>query len=127
VLVIEINQDVAMRAIRRQQDQYDEIRNQQRRIKGVRVIQALKSLIEKMLTNVLPDPFRGDEGSESAKRDGDAVQLRRFLSQSKRAYRKPPLYARVLPNRESGAIRAVSGVRNQRSSRHGSSLESFGR
>ena len=61
VLVIEINQNIAMRAIRRQQDQYDEIRNQQRRVKRVRVIQALESLIEKMLTDVLPDAFRGDE------------------------------------------------------------------
>ena len=61
VLVIEINQDVAMCSIRCQQDQHDEIRNQQRRVKSVGVIQALESLIEKMLTDVLPDTPRSDE------------------------------------------------------------------
>ena len=50
-----------MRAVRRQQDQHDKIRNQQRRIKSVGVIEALKSLIEKMLADVLPDPLRSDE------------------------------------------------------------------
>ncbi len=67
VLVIEINQDVAMRAIRRQQDQHDEIRNQQRRVEGVGVIEALKSLVEKMLANVLPDPLRGDATASSGR------------------------------------------------------------
>ena len=85
VLVVEINQYVAMRAIRRQQDQHDEIGNQQRRVKSVGVIQALESLIEKMLADVLPDSLRGDEGGESAKRDGDTVQLRKSLSESRRA------------------------------------------
>ncbi len=50
-----------MCAIRSQQDQHDEIRNQQCRIKSVRVIQALKSLIEKMLPDVLPYSLRSNE------------------------------------------------------------------
>ena len=50
-----------MCAIRSQQDEHDEIRDQQRRVKSVSVIQTLESLIEKMLADVLPNPLRGDE------------------------------------------------------------------
>ncbi len=58
VLVIEIDQYVAMYAIRGEQDEHHEIRNQQRQIEGVGVIKILESLIEKMLANVLPESAR---------------------------------------------------------------------
>src|ERR1700722_8011116 len=60
MLVIKINQDVAVHAVRRQQNQHNEIRNQQRQIKPVGVIQALKSFIQKVLAHVLPDALRGE-------------------------------------------------------------------
>ena len=58
VLVIEIDQYVAVYAIRGEQDENHEIRNQQRQIEGVGVIKILESLIEKMLANVLPESAR---------------------------------------------------------------------
>src|SRR5437016_7563902 len=53
VLVIEIDQYVAMYAIRSEQGEHHEIRNQQREIEGVGVIKALESFIEEMLAEVL--------------------------------------------------------------------------
>src|SRR5205823_8142466 len=58
ILVIKIDQHVAMHAIGGQQYQHKEIRNQQRHVEGVGVIQTLKSLVEEMLTNVLPKTAR---------------------------------------------------------------------
>jgi hypothetical protein len=48
-----------MQAVRGQQNQHYEIRNQQRDIKGIGVVQALKSSVEEVLTDVLTDPLRG--------------------------------------------------------------------
>src|SRR5206468_10343560 len=58
VVVIERDQYVAVYAIRGEQDENHEIRNQQRQIEGVGVIKILESLIEKMLANVLPESAR---------------------------------------------------------------------
>ncbi len=48
-----------MQPVRRQQYQNNEVRNQQRDIKGIGVIQTLKRSVEKVLTDVLTDPLRG--------------------------------------------------------------------
>src|SRR5207245_9242215 len=60
VLVIEIDQYVAMYAIRSEQDEHHEIRNQQRQIEGVGVIKALESFIEEMRTEVLAESVRAE-------------------------------------------------------------------
>ena len=54
-----------MRAVRSEQDKNDEIRDEQRHVEGVGVIQAFESGIEKMLANVLSDTAgRGKGGQE---------------------------------------------------------------
>ncbi len=52
VLVIKIDQPVAVRAVGRQDEQHDEIGNQQRQIKGIDLIKPLESLVQKMLAKV---------------------------------------------------------------------------
>src|SRR5437899_7625502 len=74
ILVVEIDQDVAMHTIRRQQNENNEIREQQRHVKGVGVIQTSKGCIEKMLTDVLPNSARRRNGSERCERDRRAAQ-----------------------------------------------------
>ena len=70
VLVIKINQHIAMHAIPRQQDQHNEIRNQQRHIKGVGLIQAFKRGIEEMLANVWPNALRRRKSGNCGERIG---------------------------------------------------------
>jgi len=53
-----------MRAIGSQEDENDEIRYQQRQIKRISVVEALKSLIQKMLSDVLPEAVGGEGDSE---------------------------------------------------------------
>ena|SRR2546422_8015754 len=74
ILVVEINQDVAMHTIRRQQKENKEIREQQRHVKGVGAIQTSECRIEKMLTDVLPKSARSRNGSERCERDRRAAQ-----------------------------------------------------
>src|SRR5256885_15615511 len=64
VLVIEIDQYVAMDAVRGKQDENHKIRNQQGQIEGVGVIKILESPIEKMLANVLPESAREHKNGE---------------------------------------------------------------
>ena len=59
VLVIEINQNVAVGSVTREQDEYDEIRNQQLEIEGVHVVNAAEGGIEKVLLDVVTDALRG--------------------------------------------------------------------
>ncbi len=67
VLVIEVNQHVAVQTVRGQQDEHDEVGDQQRHIKGVGVIEAPESGVEKMLANVLADAPRGHESSQQGR------------------------------------------------------------
>ena len=69
VLVIEINQHVTVHAVRRQQDQHHKVRNQQRHVKGVGVIEAPEGGVEKMLPDVLADAPRGHESGQSWNRN----------------------------------------------------------
>src|SRR5580698_2448108 len=69
VFVIKINQHVAVGAVRSQQNQNDEIGNEQCQVECVGVIEALKSLIQEMLADVLAHAlgskdFREQLGSE---------------------------------------------------------------
>src|SRR5258708_4720220 len=67
VLVIKIDHPIAVRAVRRQNGQDDEIRNQQSQIKGVDLVKALKSLVQKMLAKVGHQP-RGGEAQDPRQR-----------------------------------------------------------
>ncbi len=53
VPVVQKHQDVAMNAVRRQQDQDNEIGDQQGQVKGVHLIQTLEGGIEKMRAKVM--------------------------------------------------------------------------
>ena len=64
VLVIKIDQHVAVQTVRSQQDEHDEVGDQQRHIKGVGVIETPECGVEKMLANVLPDAPRGHESGQ---------------------------------------------------------------
>ena len=59
VLVIEIDEDVAVHAIPRQQNEHNEIRNQQREIESVRLVEPAKCCVQKMLADVGPNAFGG--------------------------------------------------------------------
>jgi len=45
-------------AVKGQQDQNDEIRNQEREIEGVRPVEAFESRIQKMCAEVMPQAMR---------------------------------------------------------------------
>src|SRR6266852_19421 len=61
VLVIKIDHPVAVRAIRSQDDQDDEIGDQQRQIKGIDLVKPLKSFVQKMLAKVGHQAFGGED------------------------------------------------------------------
>ena len=65
MLVIEIYEDVAVHSVTRQQDQHDEIRNEQRHIKGIGVVETPKRGIEKMLPNVMANTLGSSKRSEA--------------------------------------------------------------
>ena len=60
VLVIKIDQPVAMAAIGREDDQNDEVRDQQRQIKGIDLVEALESLVKKVLAKIGAQAFGGE-------------------------------------------------------------------
>src|SRR5580693_8628600 len=60
VLVIEIDHPIAVGAIRREDGQHDEVGNQQCQVEGVDLVKSLKSLVEKMLAQVGPQAFGGE-------------------------------------------------------------------
>src|SRR5579863_3319927 len=69
MLVIKVNQNVAVHPVGGQQDQHNEIRNQQRAIEGVGVVKALESLIEKMVAEVGPNALRRSPRGQRRKQD----------------------------------------------------------
>ncbi len=78
MLVVEVNQDVAVYSVTRKQDQHDEIRNEQRKIEAVGVIQATKRGVKKMLADIgtyasRANPHR-QRRSQNEIREGQAVQ-----------------------------------------------------
>lgn len=99
VLIIKIDQQITMSAIRSQQNQDYEIRNQKGKIESIDLIKPFERGIEKVLPNVVPNALGGRESSESDRRIWDDVQLRRSFS-LKAIQTGKLLYVRVLPNRE---------------------------
>src|SRR5271169_2533081 len=63
VFVIKVDQPIAVSAVRRQDDQHDEIRDQQSQIEGIDLVKALESLIQKMLAKVGP-PALGNKNND---------------------------------------------------------------
>src|ERR1039458_1361965 len=59
VLVIKIDQPVAVRSVRRQNDEHDEIGNQQRQVKRIDLVETLESLVQKMLAKIRPQALGG--------------------------------------------------------------------
>ena len=58
VLVVQVNQLIPVHPIKRQQHQYDEVRNEQRHVKGVGVIQAFEGRVQKMRSHVVAQAMR---------------------------------------------------------------------
>jgi hypothetical protein len=58
VLVIEVNQNIAMYAIGREQNQDDKIWNQKAKIKSIGMIQATKRGVEEMRLHVVGEAAR---------------------------------------------------------------------
>jgi hypothetical protein len=58
-----------MNAVGGQKDQDDEVGNQQRQVKGVGLVDALKGPVEKMGAEVLPDAARAEEKRKTGKRN----------------------------------------------------------
>ena len=63
--VIQINQRVAVKTVRSQQDKDDEIGDEEGHVKGVGSVKALERGIEKMLAEVLREPALGEKEDES--------------------------------------------------------------
>lgn len=83
VLVIKVDEYVAVYAVRSQQDQDDEIRNQQGEIKAVDLVEALESLVEKMLADVLPNAAIGQtncQTRQAMRRDENGTQRKTPLA-----------------------------------------------
>ena len=76
MLVVEINQDVAMTSITSEQNQHDEIRHQQRDIEAVGVVEATKRRIEKMLADVVADALGARQGGRECGDDEIRSQQR---------------------------------------------------
>src|SRR5271165_6495126 len=72
VLVIEVNQLVAMHAVKRQQDQHDEIRNQQRHVEGVGVVQSFERGVQEVGPKVMAQPARFQQ--QTTNQAEDSVQ-----------------------------------------------------
>src|ERR1044071_4344669 len=65
LLVVQINERVAVKSVRSEQNKDDEIGYKERHVKGVGGVKAFERGIEKMLAEVLREPALGDEGGES--------------------------------------------------------------
>jgi hypothetical protein len=75
VLIIKIDQQIAVSAVRGEQDQDYEIRDKKSEIESVDLVKPFESGIEKMLTNVLPNAPRRRESCESDQRIGQTTQV----------------------------------------------------
>src|SRR6202162_5327378 len=64
ILVVEVNQDVTMHTVGGQQNQYEEIRNQQRDVECIGVVETLKRPVKEVLANVRTNPLRGKDGNK---------------------------------------------------------------
>ena len=70
VLVIKIDQLIAMHSVERQRDQHDEVRNQQRHVEGVGVIEPFERGVEEVRLQIMAKPVRFHQcTSQSAEND----------------------------------------------------------
>ena len=93
LLVIEIHQHVAVRAIASQQDQDNEVRDEQRHVKGVGMVESAKRGVEKMITDVVPDAL-------------GSVRRRQLRTQDEiRNQQSAPMKTSILPDWSSPGVR----------------------
>ena len=93
-----------MHPVGRQQDQHDEIRNQQRAIERVGVVETLKSLIQQMLAEIGPNALGG--GPRGQRRRQDEIR-------TEQGVRWKPLFYRIrrlMPRRPSQAVGIVASL-----------------
>ena len=64
VLVIKIDEPVAMASVGGEDDEDDKVRDQQRKVKGIDLIESLESLVEKVLAEIGAQAFGGDKRCE---------------------------------------------------------------
>jgi hypothetical protein len=64
MLVVKVNQNVAVHPVTSQQDEHDKIGNQQRAIECVGVVEALKSFVQQVLAEIRSDAARTGIRSE---------------------------------------------------------------
>src|ERR1017187_6141095 len=86
VLVIKIDQPVAVSSVCRQNNQHDEIGNQQRQVERVDLVETLKSLVQKVLAQIGPKAFGGKDQDHSQRgRSGHQIhELNRTVKQRER-------------------------------------------
>ena len=61
VLVVHVNQDVAMQAVTSKDDQNDKIGNQQCKVESIGAVEAFKGLVEIMRLEVVPPILRSNQ------------------------------------------------------------------
>ncbi len=95
VLVIQIDQLIAVHSVKRQQDQHHEIGNQQQHVEGIGVVQAFERGIEKMRPQVVAKPVRFHQGA--AKQGEGSVQKRTPSgTRGNHRVRPPKLHKRLI-------------------------------
>ena len=94
MFVVEVNQLIAVHAVEGQQDQHDEVGNQQRKVEGIGVIQALERRVEKMSAQVVAESPRFHQ--YSAQHHERSVQERAPVEKSRRRHH----LTRRLPQRD---------------------------
>src|SRR5579862_5129179 len=86
VLVIKIDQYVTMNAVAGQQNQHNEIRDEQRSIEGISVVETLERSIEQVMAQIGTDAARGPERE---------LRNRRVESRRQQEVRRKPLFYRI--------------------------------
>jgi hypothetical protein len=67
-----------VQAVRSQQDQYDEVRNEQRDVEPVGVVEALESAVEKMLADVRANALGGNDGGKRPQIRNEQISQARY-------------------------------------------------
>ncbi len=80
VFVIKIDQPVAVRAVGRQNNQHNEIRNQQRQVEGVDLVEPLECLVQKVLPDVWQHALGGEVQRQNRGCEGPSHDFKRTES-----------------------------------------------
>jgi hypothetical protein len=94
ILVIKVDQHIPVHTVRSQQNQYDEIRDEQRDIEAVRVIKALKRAVEEVLADVRANSLGGKDGGKRCQIRNEQTSQARC---STRTHLRPLLKLFILP------------------------------